>query len=321
MNRRNIFATLTLSLLASSAPFALAQDREGPITIVVPFPAGGPSDFMARVLGEAVTKDSGKVVIVDNKPGGVAQIAANAVKQSPAGSLNLMLGDWGALGSNKALYKSLSYDPLTDFEPITTFMSFPIVLVVNAKSPANTVKELVAQVSVKGSTYASQGNGTAGHILGAMFKKQFNLDIEHVPYKGSGPAMQDLLGGQVGLLFEALPAALQGVKSGQLKALAVMSQQRNGLLPDVPTATEAGMAGMDMDVWFGIVARKGLPKERIASLNKMFVDALKSPAVATRFQALGYRMMPKSPDEFASFMKSESVRWSEVIRINQISAE
>lgn len=320
MNRRNFVALATGAMICGSAISQVAS-KNGVITIYVPFAAGGPTDVMARVLGEVVGEREGQPVIVENKPGAGGQLAASAAKQVRGDAVSLLIGDWAMLGSNTTLYKKLSYDPIAEFQPVTSLLSFPMVLYVSATNPANSLKDLLAQSKTKGLTYASQGPGTAGHLLGAMLQRQFQIDMQHVPYKGSGPAMQDLLGGQVSMLFDGLPAGLQHVKDGRLKALAITSQKRSEFLPNVPTVAEVNAPELAMDVWFGIVARNGLPKETILRLNKDFVGALAAPKVATRFKDQGYDIIPMSSEKFGAFMKAESARWGAAITANQISVD
>lgn len=320
MKRRNLFV-LAAGALAGGTAFPQDTFKTGVITIYVPFAPGGPTDLMARVLGEVVTERSGQSVIVDNKPGAGGQLAASATKQARGDSISLLIGDWAVLGSNAVLYKKLTYNPIADFQPVTTLLSFPMVLYVNANNPATSLKELIAQSKAKGLTYASQGAGAAGHLLGAMLKRHFQADMEHVPYRGSGPAMQDLLSNQVSMLFDGLPAGIQHVKDGRLKALVITSDNRSELLPNVPTVKEAGVPDLAMNVWFGIVARNGLPKETVQRLNKDFVDALSSPKIVSRFKGQGYDIVPMSTDQFTSYMRTELARWGEVVKVNEISVD
>jgi tripartite-type tricarboxylate transporter receptor subunit TctC len=276
---------------------------------------------MARTLGEAVGSSLGRFTVVENKPGAFGSVAVAALKQAPNSVIPLFIGDWAALGTNVELFKALAYNPITDFEPITALLSFPVVLYSTSSSPFSSVASLREIARARSVTFASQGNGSPGHILGAMLSKNLTADLVHVPYRGSAPAMQDLLAGQVGILFDALPAGLPYVRENRLRPLAVMSSKRTPLLPEVPTAAEVGLEGMEMDVWFGIVARKGLSREMVQDLNKAFTEALASPVIAQRFIALGYEPLPMSSERFGQFMRSELARWSKVIRQNNISAE
>jgi tripartite-type tricarboxylate transporter receptor subunit TctC len=300
-----------------------AQAAPARITVIIPFAPGGPTDQLARVLGEAITQKTGRVVIVDNRPGGGGQIAAAAVKQSPTEGVTLFMGDWAVLGSNAALYTKFSYDPLADFVPITSLASFPMVLYVNAANPANNVAELLAQGAKgnRGLTYGSQGTGTAGHLLGALLQGKSKTPLVHIAYKGSAPAMQDLLANNIDMLFDALPAGQQHVASGKLKALMIMSNHPSPLLPKVPTARDQGLADLAMDVWFGVVAKAGTPKAAVADVHKAFVEALASERVATRLKPMGYEIIPMPSDAFGNYMKTEFARWSQVIKTHHIAID
>jgi len=276
---------------------------------------------MARTLGEAVGSTLGRSTVVENKPGAFGSVAVAALKQAPDSVIPLFIGDWAALGTNVELFNALAYNPIADFEPITALLSFPVVLYSSSSGPFSSVASLRDLARTRSVAFASQGNGSPGHILGAMLSRNLTGDFVHVPYRGSAPAMQDLLAGQVGILFDALPAGLPYVRENRLRPLAVMSSKRSPLLPQVPTASEVGLGGMEMDVWFGVVARKDLPREMVQELNKAFTDALASPVIAQRFIALGYEPMPMSSERFAQFMRSELARWTKVIRQNNISAE
>lgn len=319
MKRRHALALAAFGTLPLPAP--AADISRQPTTIYVPFAPGGPTDQMARVIGEALTTLTSQTVIVENRPGAGGQIAAAAVKQSPPASLPLFIGDMAALGSNVALYRAFSYDPIKDFQPITTLLSFPMVLYVRGDSPISSVPDLIARSRREEMSYASQGIGTAGHLLGAMLKRQHKAGVEHVPYKGSAPAMQGLMSGQVGLLFDGLPAGLQYVQAGRLKAIAIMADHRSPLLPGVPTAAEAGIPDMEMDVWFGIVAGLNVPKTAVQKLNSDFVEILKSPKITSRFEAQGYEVVPRTPEQFAAYMRTELDRWRQVITANQIALD
>ena len=323
LNLRKLNHALLLGLVCNAIALissdALAQRAIN--TIIIPFPAGGPTDAMARVLGEAISGRSGQTIIIDNRPGAGGQLAAGAILKSPADGRTLFLADMSTLSSNHHLYSNFSYNPLVDFQPVTTLISMPMVLYVRKDLPVNSYNELVELAKTKNLNYASQGYGIPGHLLGQIMKAATKTQMTHVPYKGSAPAMNDLLGGQVDLLFDGLPAGLQHVSSGKLKALAITSPNRSKLLPDVPTTTELGVPQLNMNVWFGVVARSGVPQDSVQEWNKNFAEALKAPKVMQLFQGQGFELTPMTPEDFAKLLKSESDRWGAVMKAHQIKID
>ena len=274
------------------------------------------SDLVSRMLAQKLTESTGQPVVVDNRPGGAAQIAAAQLMQAPADGYTMMIGDIGALAINATLYTTLSYDALRDFQAVTNVMSAPIVLIVPAKSPANSVAELLAigKGPAGRVVYASQGIGTGGHLVGEMFKSRSAATLDHVPYKGGAPAMQDLVAGQVDMLFEVMGAALPQQRGGRVKILAVAAPQRSPLVPDVPTMAEAGFPGVEMTVWFGMVVRAGTPEDVVRKLNAELVAALRSPDIVKRLTDVGFDPAPTTPEAFARLMKDETARWGAVVK-------
>ena len=286
-----------------------------PIRLLVPFPPGGPTDQVSRLLGQKITESTGQPVVVDNRPGGGSQIAATALLQAPADGYTVMIGDIGALAVNPTLYEKLSYDPQRDFVAISRVMSSPMVLLVPAKSPASSVAQLLELGKSQGRlSYASQGMGTGGHLLGEMFKSVTGATLVHVPYKGSAPAIQDLIAGQVDLLFDLLGSGLPQARGGKLKILAVGTPQRAERAPEVPTMAEAGYPDVAMTVWFGMVARSGTPDAVVRVLNNQVVSALKNPEVSKRLYDQGFDASPSSAEEFAAQMRSEREKWGAVVK-------
>jgi len=314
-----------LSMLAAlAAGQAIGQTSVGstrPLTLVVAYPPGGPTDQLARALAETITSGIGRTVIVDNKPGGGGQIAAAWVRQQPADSSVVLLGDVATLGSNVALYRKFAYDPLTDFQPVTQLMATANVLYVNRANPVGSLQDLVVHAKAKGLSFASQGAGSGGHLLGVLLKTQSGADLVHVPYRGSGPAMQDLLAGQVDLLFDGVGAGLPYVRDGRLKALAVAASRRAPLLPDVPTTAEAGWPALRLETWFGAVVKTGTPKESVLALNRDLVAALLGAEMQSRFASLGYELTPTTPEQLAERMREDGRRWTELIRAQGITVE
>jgi tripartite-type tricarboxylate transporter receptor subunit TctC len=307
------FSVALWAVLASAACAQSFPSR--PIRLLVPFPPGGPTDQVSRLLGQKITESTGQPVLVDNRPGGGSQIAAAALLQAPADGYTVLIGDIGALAVNPTLYEKLSYDPQRDFLAISRVMSSPMVLLVPVKSPAGNVAQLLELAKSQGRlSYASQGIGTGGHLLAEMFKSVTGATMVHVPYKGSAPAMQDLIAGQVDLLFDLMGAGLPQARGGKVKMLAVGTPQRAERAPEVPTMAEAGYPDVAMTVWFGMVARSGTPDAVVRVLNNQIVSALKNPEVAKRLYDQGFDASPSTAEEFAAQMRSEREKWGAVVK-------
>lgn len=306
-----------LACVALAGGSAIAQTFPAkPIRIIVPFPPGGPTDPIGRMIAQKMQESTGQTVLVDNRPGGGGQIGAAQLKQAPADGYTLFIGDMGALAVNTTLYTALSYDPIKDFQPITTLMSAPMVMIVPAASPINLVADLLARAKTAEAklSYASQGIGSGGHLAGEMLKSQTGAKLVHVPYKGGAPAMQDLVAGQVDLFFEVMGAVLPQAKAGKVKMLAVAATKRSPLAPDVPTTEEVGLPGLTMSPWFGIVARNGTPDAVLKKLHADVVAALTNPEVTKRLTDVGFDPIPSTPEQFAAFMREEAARWGAVVK-------
>lgn len=311
MNRRRVLHTAVASLCLAVPLVGVAQTFPTKnITIVVPFPAGGLTDQVARVLAQKMGENMKATVIVDNKPGGGSQIAASAVKQAAADGHTLFIGDTGAFAVNHGLYKNYNYDPQKDLQPVSNLVASPLVLVVPKNSPANSVQDLIALSKTKsgGLNYASQGTGTIGHLLAELFRAKTGIVLNHVPYKGSAPAITDVIGGQVDLLFDPVVSIAPHVTSGKAKALAIAAPKRSPALPDVKTLSELGIQGVDAGVWFGLMVKAGTPEPVVKRLNEEVVKALKSPDVAKRFTEQGLEVLPTTPEQFGAYLKAESAR-------------
>jgi tripartite-type tricarboxylate transporter receptor subunit TctC len=322
MNLHRLLTGAALAAFAIVGPAAAQTFPSKNINIVVPFPPGGVTDQVARVVAEKLQAGLGKPVIVENKPGAGGQIAAAAVLKADADGHTLFIGDSGALAINHGLYKKFSYDPLKDFTPISNLVASPLVLVVPKDSPANSVSELVALAKQKnGLNYASQGIGTVGHLLGELFRTKTGTALNHVAYKGSAPALQDLAGGQVDLLFDPVITASPLVTSGKIKALGLAAAGRSATLPDVKTLSESGTPGVDAGVWFGLVAKAGTPEPVVRRLNEEVQKALKSPDVVKRFNDQGLEIVATTPAQFGAFMKDEVARWAPIVKASGASVE
>lgn len=313
-----IAATLSMSLGAAAESYPTRL-----ITLVVPYAAGGTNDIIARAVANKMASSLGKPVIVENRSGAGGNVGASSVAKAAPDGYTLLTAPIGILAINKWLYTNLGYDPEKEFAPITLAGSVPNVLLGHPSVPARDIKELIAyaHANPKKITFASMGTGTTGHLNGEMLKILANVDIQHVPYRGSSPALQDLLGGHVNIMFDNLPTALPLVKSGQLKAFAVTSATRSDALPDVPTLDEAGVRGFDATAWFGFVAPAGTPTEILDLLNSEMVKALKDPNVAEKLKAQGVTIVANSRTEFRDVIGRESKRWKEVVERSGVKVE
>lgn len=287
-----------------------------PITFFVPFPPGGPTDAMARTLAVALTENLGQSVVVENKGGAGGNIGAEVVARSKPDGYTIMFGTSGPLAINKSLYKKIGYEPATSFAPVIRVGHLPNILVVNPKVQANTVQELIAQDKAKPASlnFASSGNGASSHLAGVLFNQKAETQLQHVPYKGTGPALNDLLAGQVEMTFTDILTAMPYIQSGKLKAIGVATEKRSQAMPDIPTIAEQGLPGYDVSVFFGVVAPAGTPDERIATLNQAFRKALDSDKVRTTFKAQGLEAAPDhSPEALAKFITEEVAKWKQVV--------
>jgi tripartite-type tricarboxylate transporter receptor subunit TctC len=301
--------------LALAGP-AKAQDYPSkPIRLVVPFAAGGATDVLARLVGERLTASLGQQVVVDNRPGAGGNIGSDIVARAEPDGYTILMGAVGTHAINPSLYPKMPYDPVKDFAPVTLVASVPNVLVVNPEVPAKSVEELIDLAKAKPGelNFASSGNGTSIHLSGELFKAMTGTDIVHVPYKGSGPAVTDLLGGQVQMMFDNMPSSLPHVKAGKLRALGVTSAKRSPALPEVPTIAEAGVPGYDATSWFGILAPAGTPEPVVTRLQGAIVQALGEPEMRQRMADLGAEPVGDTPAEFGQFIAAEIAKWAKVV--------
>lgn len=308
--------SLSLSGAAlAQSPVSSADWPSKSIRWVVPFPPGGAMDAIARTLGEKMSKTLGQPVVIENRAGAGGNIGADFVAKSPADGYTIMVTSIG-MATNKPLYGKLSYDPIKDFTPISLLAVVPNVLVTNATQPnVKTVADVIAAArKAPGKlTYASAGNGTSIHLAGELFTSLTKTEMLHIPYKGSGPAVADLLGGQVNYMFDSVTSASPHLKSGKLRALGVTTAKRSSALPNVPTLAEAGISGYDLSPWFAVFAPAGTPKPIVDKLNAVLIDAMKQPDVVARFEAIGAESVGSSADELVSHLARESVRWTKLI--------
>lgn len=323
IHRRTTLSMLALTLCAF-VPAAMAQGAfpNKPITLVVTYPPGGGADAMARLIAPKMGEALGQSVIIENKPGASGQIGASAVAKAAPDGYTLML-DASSFAANPALYPKLPYDSVKAFKPIGVVALFPNVVLVNANFPAKNIGELTtaARKTKDAVSYASSGNGSAQHLAGALFESVAKVDMVHVPYKGGGPALNDVIGGQVPLFFGNLASTLQHVQSGKLKALAVTSAKRSPILPDVPTLAESGMKGAEIYEWNAVFAPANTPEPVVAKLAAAFQQALESPDVKARIAQLGGDIQKGSPDEAKKFIDQQIQQWSRVIKERGITTE
>jgi tripartite-type tricarboxylate transporter receptor subunit TctC len=307
---------LVACLMVLVAPAAAAQTEypSRPIRLVVTVPPGGAADFIARLIGAKLAESLGQPVLVDNRAGAGGTIATDAVAKAPADGYTLLQNSITTHGVGPHLYAGLPYDPVKDFAPVTGLALLPLIMAINADLPFKTVQELIAG-SRKGSLHlASSGNGGAPHMAAELFKSETGASITHVPYKGSGPAVADLVGGRVQIMFDAAPSLIQHVKSGKLRVLAAASAQRNRLLPEVPTFAELGYPKVAVSLWYGLLAPAGTPRPVIDRLNRETRKALEAADIREKLLAQGAEPMPGSPEAFATFMHEESAKWAPVVK-------
>ena len=303
---------------------ALAQAWPAkPIRFIVSFPPGGSADIIARTLAQKLSETGslGQQVLADNRPGAGGNIGVDLAAKSAPDGYTIVLGAAGAIAINQSLMGSLPYDPQKDLAPISLLATIPIVLAVNPATPANTVRELIALSKAKPLAFASAGNGTAMHLAGELFKLKAGVDLQHVPYKGSGPAVTDLMGGQVPVAFVDLSSALPHIRSGKVRALAVASGKRTITAPEIATIAESGIPGYDAVGWFGLFAPAGTPREVIARLNEAINAALAQPEVRAKFEAAGASATGSSPDQLGARIAEEYGNWATVIKEANIKAE
>lgn len=324
MKMFNVVARLAACLaLLGSCTLSLAQTwPTKPVHIVVPYAAGGAVDTIARLTGQRLAERLGQPVIIDNKPGASANIGMDAVaKAAPDGYTLLMAAN--ALATNGSLFPALPFDPQRDFSPVGQIGHAPLVVVVPASSAARTFKELLVQARAEPGklTYATAGNGSSGHLAGEALKQAAHIDVLHVPYKGGTPALTDLLGGRISFMPINPVEVISHIRSQKLRALAVASPKRLGLLPDVPTVAESGLADFEVSVWWGLVAPAGTPQSLVSRLNAELQKVLAEPALQARLAELGVVITAGSPAQFSDFIRTETTRWGRVIKAANIKPD
>jgi tripartite-type tricarboxylate transporter receptor subunit TctC len=310
-------------LLAAACIPALAQWPARPLHFIVPYPAGGPVDAVARLLGQRVGESLQQPVIVENKPGAGGNIGADFVAKSAPDGYTILMGAVATHAINPSLYSTMPYDAARDFAPVTQVASTPNVLVVNPALPAGSVKELVAYARAHPGklNFGSGSTGSAGHLAGELLKAMSGIDATHVPYKGAAPAMQDLVAGRLDFMFDNLASAQGQIQAGTVRALAVTTMRRSTLAPDIPTMGEAGLPGFDINTWFGVFAPAATPAAVVQRLHDSFVAALASSEVRARMLALGAEPAPSTPGEFATFIDAEAKKYARLVKASGAKAD
>lgn len=321
MKLKRICKTLcTVVYVASAFAAGHSQAQQAyptkPIRMICPFPPGGTTDVVARLVAQKLTEAWGQQVVVDNRPGAGGIIGTEIVTKAAPDGYTVLLGSITTHAVNPALYKKLNFDPVKDFAPVSLVVSSPQLLAVHPSVAAKSVKELIALAKAKPGqlNYASAGTGTSPHLTFELFKSMAGIDVVHVPYKGTGPAITDLIGGQVQMMITGVVALMPHVKSGKLRGLGVTSAKRVAALPDLPTIIESGIPGFDVSSWFGVFLPGGTPKPIVAKMNAEIRKILEVPEVRQRLIGQGADPASNTPEEFAAYVKAEMARWGKVVR-------
>src|SRR6185369_6338037 len=304
-------------VLAAMPPLATAQAYPAkPIRWISPWPAGGANDIFSRAIGQKIGESLGQQVLVDNRPGAAGTIGSDIAAKAPADGYTLVMGSSPTHAIAPALYPALPYDPLRDFSAVTLVGSVPNVLVLHPSVPAKTVKEFIAVAKARPGklNFASTGNGTSQHLSAELFKFMAGLDMVHIPYKGTAPALTELVAGQVDLAFENMPALVPHIQAGRLRALAVTTAKRSAIMPELPTIAEAALPGYDASVWFGVFVPAGTPRPVIDRLHAEILKALQTPDLKSRMVSMGTEVSGMGPDDFAAYVRKEIPKWANLVK-------
>ena len=323
---RNGFGAALAGLLllpGLAAPAGAADYPNRPITVVVGFPPGGASDILARIVADKLASLLGQPVVIDNRPGAGGNVAGELVAHAAPDGYTLLLGNNAILATNISLYTKIGFDPVNDFDPISLVGTQANVLVVNNGLPVRSLADLIALAKAEPGrlNFASSGFGLAAHLAGELFVTEAHVDIVHVPYKGSAPALEDVISGEDQMMFATTAGAIDFIRSAQLRPLAVTTLKRSAVLPDLPTIDELGLKGFEATTWHGLVAPAGTPKVVVATLHRAVVEALKDPGVQRKLTDLGVDISPDMPEEFAAYIKSEILKWAAVIKASGAKLE
>lgn len=311
-----LIRTLGTLLLAASASLASAQGNPGkPLHLIVPFTTGGVLDTLARTIAQEITSETQQTVVVENRTGASGNIGTEAIARATPDGHTIGMGTIATFGINPGLYgQRLPYDPIKDFAPVAMVATQRNVVLVNPSLPVRSIPELIAYAKANPVNYGSAGNGSSQHMAGQMFMKQAGVKLTHVPYRGSGPALADLMGGSIQLMFVDMPAAMQHIRSGRLRPIGVTSLQRSPALPEVPTVAEQGLPGFEVIAWFGVLAPAKTPQATVDALSRRVLSIMEKPAVRQKMEALGADPVALPPAEFSRHIKAEIDRWSQLVR-------
>jgi len=309
-------SAMAITGFSALTPATAKEFPSKPVTIIVPFSAGGTTDILARIVGQYLGTKFGQSVVVENRDGAGGNIGTQTAARAKADGYTLLMGTVGTHAINPALYSKLNFDHIKDFQPLTRVAMVPNLLVVNPERPYRSVQELIdyAKAHPGEVAFASSGNGSSIHLSGELFKLMTGVDMLHVPYRGSAGAVTDLLGGQVDIMFDNMPSAIQHVRNKTLVPLAVTPAERSPELPDTPTIAEAGVPGYEATSWFGLFAPAGTPEDVVKVLHEAIVEALKDPEVVEKFQAQGAQVTIDTPEQFAEFIAAETEKWADVVK-------
>lgn len=325
MNRREFCKLTGASIIGGIAPSSFAQGKwpDKPIRLIVPYTPGGGTDTLARLIADKVGAATKWTIVVENKPGGGGNIGLDAVAKAAPDGYTIGLGQTANLAVNPTLYKKMPYDALKDFTPIALVATQPVVLVVRADSPYKTLADLIAAAKAKPGdvSMASAGSGTIGHLSGELLAREAKVKFLHVPYKGAGPALTDLLGGSVAFSFLTLPSIISMLKAGRLRALAVSSSKRIAALPNVPTVAESGYKSFVTESWYGLVGPAKVPAAVVATISTEVNKVLRNPEVIAKLDAEGNEPLPGTPEQFAALLKTDHAKWGTVVRESGITPD
>jgi tripartite-type tricarboxylate transporter receptor subunit TctC len=324
ITRRFVLASALATLAAAMPGTAPAQSWPSkPVRLIVPFPPGGGNDVIARAVAQKLGERLGQPVVVENRAGANGIVGLQALMQAAPDGHTIAVGAAGPLAVNPSLYDKLPYDPLKDFAPITNMVNFPLLLVTHPSVAAKNTRDLVTLAKAQPGKlhYSSPGSGNSGHLAGELFNTMAGVKTVHVPYKGQGPALTDLIAGQVQMLYSSIPSVLPHVRQGQLNAIAVGSAKRVPSLPDIPTISESGVPGYEAYSWVGMVAPAGTPKDVVARLNREIVEVLKQKDVAEKLNGQGALPVGDTAEQFAAYIKAEIEKWGAVVRSSNIKVD
>jgi tripartite-type tricarboxylate transporter receptor subunit TctC len=314
LNATTLFKRAVAAALLAAPVLALAQAYPNkPVKVIIPYPPGGPTDIMGRIVAQGLASKFGQPFIVENKPGASGLIGADQVAKAPADGYTLLVNA-SLHVINPSLYSKMPHDPIKDFAPVSQIADVPMVLVVSPQNPAKNVKDLIAQAKANQMSFASSGNGAAPHLAGEAFNMATGLKLMHIPYKGSAPALNDVIGGHVSLMFDPLPSSTPFIHGGSLRPLAVTTAKRVPALPNVPTMAEAGVPGYEISTWYGVWAPANTPRDILNKLSSEIARIVKQPEVAKRIAGMGSIPVGSTPTEFEAYNRSEQVKFAKIVK-------